>query len=37
MYLAVPHARADRTQTGIQSLIYMEDFSFVYQFGYLRI
>ena len=38
MYLAVPLARADRIQTGIQSVIYMkgQDFSFVYQFGYLR-
>ena len=32
MYLAVPLARADRIQTGIQSVIYMkgQDFSFVY-------
>ena len=38
MYLAVPLARADRIQTGIQSVIYMkgQDLSFVYQFGYLR-
>ena len=38
MYSAVPLARADRIQTGIQSVIYMkgQDFSFVYQFGYLR-
>ena len=39
MYIAVPLARADRIQTGIQSVIsYMngQDFSFVYQFGYLR-
>ena len=37
MYLAVPFARADRIQTGIQCVIYMkgQDFSFVYQFGYL--
>ena len=38
MYLTAPLARADRIQTGIQSVIYMkgQDFSFVYQFGYLR-
>ena len=38
MYLAVPLAHADKIQTSIQSVIYMkgQDFSFVYQFGYLR-
>ena len=38
MYLAVLLARADRIETGIQSVIYMtgQDFSFVYQFGNLR-
>ena len=38
VYLAAPLARADKLQTGIQSVIYMkgQDFSFVYQFGYLQ-
>ena len=38
MHFAVPLARADRIQTGIQSLIFMngQDCSFVYQFGYIR-
>ena len=38
MHLAVTLACADRMQTGIQSVIYTkgQDFSFVYQFGYLR-
>ena len=38
MYLAVRLARADRIQTGIQSVIYIkgQDFSIVYQFGYYR-
>ena len=36
--LSCPLARADRIQTGIQSVTFMkgQDFSFVYQFGYLR-
>ena len=38
MYLAVPLVHADRIQTGIQSIIYIngKDFSFVYPFGHLQ-
>ena len=38
MYLTVPFARADRIQTGIKSVLYMnvQYIRFMYPFGYLR-